>query len=310
MSKHPISRLPARGKEPTSRTVLLNWLQKAARDTEVAPRRLNTLVANSIVLSALSRAVDDQNRPQFLLKGGTQLELRLGLAARASSDLDTLFRGQFDQVLTTLDAALRDGWGPLTFQRTAPQEINVPARRIKPMRLTVKILIRGSVALSSQLEVAADEGGAGEAPDAVPLPSLAHFGIDAVETATALGLDFQVAQKLHACTDPHSESRRNDRVHDVVDLLLLRVAFFTDDDLTGLRSACEAIFEARAVDAQATAQLVRSWPPHLTAHPHWAQTFPSIAEEVGLDVTFPDAIRSVNDWIDQIASAGDPARKY
>ena len=72
MSEHPISGLPDRGKEPANRRALLGWLAAAATLAQIAPRRLNTLVANSIVLSALSRAVDDENRPLFLLKGGTQ----------------------------------------------------------------------------------------------------------------------------------------------------------------------------------------------------------------------------------------------
>ena len=254
MSEHPISGLPDRGKEPANRRALLGWLAAAATSAQIAPRRLNTLIANSIVLSALSRAVDDENRPLFLLKGGTLRELRLGLRARASSDLDTLFRGEFDKVIEALDATLREGWGSLTFQRTEPREINVASRRVKPLRLDVKILVRGVVTLTAQLEVAADEGGAGDAPEAVPLPSLSHFGIDSAESAAALAMDFQVAQKMHACTDP-TPTRRNDRVHDVVDLLLVREAFFRDADLPQLRQACEAIFDARASDAQATGHL-------------------------------------------------------
>jgi hypothetical protein len=303
MSEHPISGLPDRGKEPANRRALLGWLATAATSTQIAPRRLNTLVANSIVLSALSRAVDDENRPLFLLKGGTQLELRLGLRARASSDLDTLFRGEFDKVIDALDEALRPGWDSMTFQRTEPREINVASRRIKPLRVDIKILVRGVVTLTAQLEIAADEGGAGDAPEAVPLPNLSHFGIYSAETAAALAMDFQVAQKLHACTDPHSEERRNDRVHDVIDLLLVREAFFTDADLPRLRQACEAIFEARASDAHATDHPVRDWPPLLEAHPHWAPTYPALANEVGLTSTFDEAVAAVNDWISKIAAS-------
>jgi hypothetical protein len=303
MSEHPISDLPDRGKEPANRRALLGWLAAAATSAQIAPRRLNTLVANSIVLSALSRAVDEENKPLFLLKGGTQLELRLGLRARASSDLDTLFRGEFEKMIEALDEALREGWGSLTYQRTEPREINVASRRVKPLRVDVKILVRGVVTLTAQLEVAADEGGAGDAPEAVPLPSLSHFGIDSVESAAALAMDFQVAQKMHACTDPHSEERRNDRVHDVVDLLLVREAFFSDADLPPLRQACESIFNARAHDAQATDQPVREWPPHLEAHSHWAPAYPALADEVGLALTFDEAVAGINEWIGKIAAS-------
>lgn len=98
-------------------------------------------------------------------------------------------------------------------------------------------------------------------------------------------MDFQVAQKLHACTDPHSEERRNNRVHDVVDLLLARETFFTDGDLS---------------------EPERGWPPHLHAHPHWAAIFPKQADEVGLTLSFEEAIRAVNAWIDSIVASGIP----
>lgn len=116
-------------------------------------------------------------------------------------------------------------------------------------------------------------------------------------------MDFQVAQKIHACTDPHSEERRNDRVHDVIDLLLVKDAFFTGADDPQLRRACEAIFEARAREAHATDQPVRGWPPQLEPHPHWAPTYPALADEVGLPLTFDEAIAAVNDWISKIAWA-------
>jgi hypothetical protein len=42
------------------------------------------------------------------------------------------------------------------------------------------------------------------------------------DALATLALRFQIAQKLHACTDPHdSPASINDRPRDVVDLLLL-----------------------------------------------------------------------------------------
>src|ERR1035437_2970692 len=66
-----------------------------------------------------------------------------------------------------------------------------------------------------------------------------------------LPLRFQIAQKLHACTDPHDPPASiNDRPRDVVDLLLLRHLVRTEGrpTLLELRVAAEAIFAARAVD--------------------------------------------------------------
>lgn len=35
-------------------------------------------------------------KPRFLIKGGAYIELRLGMRARATKDVDTLFRGSFE----------------------------------------------------------------------------------------------------------------------------------------------------------------------------------------------------------------------
>lgn len=54
-----------------------------------------------MVVAALQRAVAPDGHPRFLLKGGTYLELRLGLETRATKDVDVLFRGNFDDSWTS-----------------------------------------------------------------------------------------------------------------------------------------------------------------------------------------------------------------
>jgi hypothetical protein len=89
--------MPARGKQPATKRVLMSWLSTAAREIEIPQRRLSVLGANSVVLAALQRD-HDASGPRFLLKGGTGIEFRLGLRARTSADLDTL-------------CVFRDWWG-------------------------------------------------------------------------------------------------------------------------------------------------------------------------------------------------------
>lgn len=301
---HPLAALPARDKEPRSRRVMLTWLDHAARAQSMAPKRLNRLVANSIVLAALQSALHTDQRCAFLVKGGTQIELRLGLRARASADLDTLFRGDFDSALESLDQALGAGWGPFSFTRSEPETINVPSRLVKPQRMDIAIRLRGETVLSVQLEVAADEGGAGDVIDMVCVPPLRHFGLAAPEEAAALALEFQVAQKLHACTDPHTDERPNDRIHDVVDLMLVRAAYYAGGSAGELRAACVAIFDARYLEAGAAGVTPRPWPPTVVAHPHWAGPYDRLAREVGLSAPFVAAVAAVNAWIEEIDAAG------
>ena len=51
--------------------------------------------------------------------------LRLGMKARATKDIDTLFRGSFDDFLAALDETLNEPFDGITLQRTEPEEINL-----------------------------------------------------------------------------------------------------------------------------------------------------------------------------------------
>lgn len=73
---------------------LERWLGEWAAAEGVTAGRLRRFVAVAVVAAMVQRARDDQGRPLFLLKGGSDLELRLGLGARATRDLDAAFRGR------------------------------------------------------------------------------------------------------------------------------------------------------------------------------------------------------------------------
>lgn len=247
MTDHPLSQLPDRGKEPNSKRTLDTWIQQAQAKTGVGAGRLSWMIASSVVIAVLQRITDDTDRPRFLLKGGTYLELRLGLAARSTSDVDGLFRGQFAELMPSIDAALADPWGPLTFERTAPEPIERAARIVKPLRFAIKVKLRGVVWRSVDVEVAPDEGQASVGDETLSAPNLRHFGLPSPETIVGIAMDYQVAQKLHACTDPHQPPHAiNDRVRDIVDLLLIRDAFYDEADLARLAAVCRSLFASRA----------------------------------------------------------------
>jgi hypothetical protein len=77
-----LSQLPERGKEPTSVSILNNWVQQAQSKAELPSDRLGWLVASTVVVAVLQRALHSDGHPRFLLKGGVYLEHRLGLNAR------------------------------------------------------------------------------------------------------------------------------------------------------------------------------------------------------------------------------------
>ncbi len=121
---------------------------------------------------------------------------------------------------------------------------------------------------------------------------------------------YQIAQKLHACSDRHEPPEHvNDRARDVVDLLLLRdlTNLETHPTLGELRDACARVFEARAGDAVTLGRAVRRWPPVVVAHRHWTRDFATAAAAAGLELSLDDAVVAVNTWIRDIARSGSLA---
>lgn len=117
---------------------------------------------------------------------------------------------------------------------------------------------------------------------------------------------YQIAQKIHASTDPHDPPTViNDRARDVVDLLLLRdlIDKTGHPTLTEVRAAVEDVFAARAVEAAATGAPPRTWPARLTGHPHWRASFAKAAESAGLTTAMAEAVAQVNTWLERIENA-------
>lgn len=137
-------------------------------------------------------------------------------------------------------------------------------------------------------------------------PSLAGFGLPDPDQLATLELRFQIAQKLHACTDPHDPPAAiNDRPRDVVDLLLLRALAQAEGRpaLAELRFAAEAIFAARAADARTLGRPERTWPCVVVAHRHWALDYATAQQSARVDVPLEGAVAIVNNWIEAIAAA-------
>lgn len=311
MSQSPfseaINHLKPKDKEPRSARVLDGWVAQAQQTIggQTSGGRLGWLIASTVVVAALQRAVDETG-PLFLLKGGTLLQHRLGLDARATSDVDGLVRGDLTRFLAALDDVIKSPWGPLTMERGPVEVIKTPTRVTKPMRFDVLVRVGPTTWRKVQVEVAPDEGGAGDSAEVIRPPSLAGFGLPSPDTLATLALRFQIAQKLHACTDPHDPPASiNDRARDVVDLLLLRDLVLSEGQpaLRELREAAVAIFTARSDDARALGRVERTWPCVVVAHDHWQADFAAARVGTYLDVTLEDAVAAVNTWINQIADA-------
>jgi hypothetical protein len=298
--------LKPKHKSPSSARVLHTWIAQAQETLGSAGPRLGWLVAATVVTAALQRVVDESGAALFLLKGGTMLQYRLPGMSRTTQDIDGLVRGDIDRFLAELDATLGEPWGPLTLVRGEVDTIDVPHKLVKPRRFDMTVLLNGVTWRRVQIEISPDEGRAGTTPERIPSPSLAGFGLPTPGHLVSLSLCYQIAQKVHASTDPHDPPTLvNDRARDVVDLLLLRRLIDTTGhpSLTEICAAVEDIFAARTAEAEATDSPRRTWPTRLTVHPHWGPSFAKAADSAGLAITIADAVAQVNTWLELIEHA-------
>lgn len=298
-----LSDLEPKAKTPASARVLNAWITQAEDRLGTAGPRLGWLVAATVASAALQRAVDEEGSTLFLLKGGTMLQYRLPGMSRTTRDIDGLVRGDIDRFLAELDKTLREPWGPLTLVRGEVETIEVPHRIVKPRRFDLTVQLNGITWRRVQVEVSPDEGHAGAVAETIPAPSLAGFGLPSPGDLVSMSMAYQIAQKVHAGTDPHDPPAAvNDRARDVVDLLLLRdLAATTGQPTVGdIREAIVDVFTARAIDATAAGTQARTWPTRSHAYPHWTPSFARAAESAGLAISLPDAVDQLNAWLDMI----------
>ena len=225
-----------------------------------------------------------------LLKGGVAMELRLKLRARATSDYDAAFRARADEIIDLLDEALAQPWNGFDVTRDAVEAIeNTNAVRVR-LRLTYKGRSWGSV----KLEMAPVEGKMGSELDRVPAAPMEPLQVPVPDCVNCVSLRYQVAQKLHACTEVFAAGRENDRFRDVMDILLVE-EMLRDSSLARVQEACIDIFRVREK---------HSWPPSVTVYSSWREPFAKLARDNGFTPEdIDEAVASLTALIADIAGA-------
>jgi hypothetical protein len=270
-------------KPPGNLSHLQRLANAAAADASMPAGRYQRWVNTHIISAVLDRVRDEDGEPLFTLKGGAAMELRLGINARASKDYDAAFRDRAEDMLDALDRALAEDWGGFQIQRTEPELI----RDTHAMRTDIKLAYKGKPWGTVQLEVAPAEGQAGQEIDRVPARPLDPVQIEGPERIACVSVRYQIAQKIHACTELYDDGRENDRFRDLIDLQLLR-DLVEDGGVVAVREACTEIFELRSK---------HSWPPQVTVHPSWPPGFAAMAADIGF-------------YTDDVAVAAEALREF
>lgn len=282
---------------PSNLTSLRARLRNHARDVRQletrVQRRLAALVVNEIFLTVES----GDDGPPVLIKGGTAIDLRRGTSpARLSKDWDAAVRGDLDRFVASAREALGEGWSGFTGRLARETEINVPGLAVKPRRFEAKLDYRGKPCATVPVELSPAEAGSGSEHDTVALTEYSVIGLVPRGPVYCLSLRYQIAQKIHACTDPLDDIRDNDRARDLVDLQLL--ALLVDvDDLSQIRAACLEIFGGRQR---------HEWPPAVRSWPAWPTLYRAAVANLGDDVR--SDIDDALGWLRDLVRAIDSAR--
>ncbi|MBI1352121.1 MAG: hypothetical protein GC156_13525 [Actinomycetales bacterium] len=244
----------------------------------------------------IGQVVVAQLLPGALVTGGSGMKIRLGLGfSRDSTGLDVACRDAQDVLADALRAALAAGWGPFTGQLLAkaprPRD-GVPSSYVM-QPYAVKLAAYGRPFSTVVLEVGYDELGAtsdgsGEflLPDQI-VDLFAALGLPRPQPVPILAVHHQIAQKIHACTEPGSE-----RAHDLVDLQLLWSTNEAGVELVSVTT--ERLFDFRRAHA---------FPGRCTVGPDWPTAYAEAATD--LDV-IPD-VAAAAAWLN--ARLADLARR-
>lgn len=259
-------------------------------DSGLPVRRLNLRVASMMLAGAMARATDDDGSPVFLTRGGVAMELRAGEKARGTRDVDFALRGNPSALVAHLDAAFAEDYEEFSFERDEPEPLEL---RPQVSRVRVKTSFRTKPFMTVIVEVAPVEAG-GEDSEHLPAHDLGAVGLDGPDAIPVLAMPWQIAQKLHAVTEPPLRSDgENPRYWDLIDLQILQAML--SSGLAPVKDACVRTFDVRAQ---------QSWPPRVTVYPDWSERYAAMASSLDMPVTdVKEAVEVVHDFIRRIDEA-------
>lgn len=247
-------------------------INSASRSTGIPIPRLRNRIAFQRILARL--AADGG----WILKGGFSLDMRLGLAARSTRDLDLWRLGTAmtstldlqDMLDVALENNLDDGF---TFRVGLPRQPRLQDAEPSTWRVSIGVYLDGSLFTESTVDVVLTLGVAPDETEPMIIePALvgAPFTIGAIDPAR------HAAEKYHACVRIYAGDRPSTRVKDLVDLVLLIENSLLDD--AKLSRALRRVFDER--------NQIRP-PGALPERPpaDWAATFSSLAGETGAAIT-------------------------
>ncbi len=250
------------------RTALEQRLKNEAQTTDTALIRLRKRVAFERFLARLAASESSG----WVLKGAFALELRLGLRARTTKDID-LGRADDEEAATEhLEAATHIDLGDFFVFEVRRTPALDAATGFHAVRYTVRTDLDGRRFEQFPVDVAFSESSSIQAEPLSGANSL-EFADVAELQLPVVSLEQHVAEKLHAYTGAFGqEQRESTRVKDLVDLVL--IGELAEIDAERLHHALTTTFAQRGRQPLPTA--IPSPPSS------WARPYAVLAREVGI----------------------------
>ncbi len=254
---------------PRSHGELQKLVRRYVREEGLVERRVRDWISYMALAGALERGTTpDRMVPAFLVRGGVAMELRLGGRGRATRDIDITFAAAAPSEVDAFDDAVRPGYGRFRFLRTAPVR---ELARAETVRLELQVLFDGSHWGTIVVDLSRAEAHRLEVEPVAAFDLSGLFGLEGPATLPCLSARYHLAHKIHGATRPPTTEHPNDRVQDLVDILLLRPMV---PDLAAARAACVEVFRARAT---------HPWPPVFLPPADWALRYSVLAAELSLE---------------------------
>ena len=243
----------------------------------------------------MALVVVGQMLPEGAIKGGSAMALRYGRGTRFTQDLDAARVQPMARFRSDFEDSLAAGWAGFTgrlIEKAAPRPTGVPTAYVM-QPFDVKLDYWGRPWCTVKFELGHNEIGDADEPEYQLADGLVQLfieaGLEAPKPVRVMRADHQVAQKLHAVSEPGSE-----RVRDLVDLQLLDKG--EDLDLAQVEATCVRLFEYRRQQA---------WPPTIVSGDDWATLYEAAVEDIDVLPNVEGAVAWVNEFVERIATRHD-----
>lgn len=244
--------------------------------------------------SIMASAIIARLLPSGAVKGGSALRLRYGGSkTRFTGDVDIARNRPEDEFIDELRASLLRGWEGFT-GALDPRPYRLPEevqRRYAMVPYLIQLSYLRSPWLDVRLEVSHNELGDADEPDLVTSSEVSELferiGLPSPGELPLMRLEYQIAQKLHAVSEPDST-----RVHDFVDLQVMLDNSKVDAASLGI--LCTRLFAYRKA---------QKWPPYFSKAKTWVNSYSNFAKGLDVLTTVEEATEWTNDLVMKIDEA-------